>query len=150
MAKCCFVWNKEILVIDDAGSISLSLMVVMPEWYQYIEQEALKDPVSLYNIQPKTYKRHVDDSHLKFNDKRLPGTFLNILKTPFAWDGSELKSIRTGHAFTRDVMDHMVLNPLSAYFRDWFQKRSSTVPIPRSARVNGQDRIQKYPERERG
>ncbi len=58
LAKCYFVWNREICVIDDAGAIGLSLMVVMAEGYlQYIEQQALKESISLYQIQPNTCKR---------------------------------------------------------------------------------------------
>ena len=42
LSKCYFLWNDCLYVIDDAGPIGLSLMVVIAEGYlQYLERIAL-------------------------------------------------------------------------------------------------------------
>ena len=77
LSKCYFLWDNKIFVIEDAGPIGLSLMVTMAEAYlQHLEAKALSQAV---NCLPKTFRRYVDDSHVRFNNADNAEEFLNIL-----------------------------------------------------------------------
>ena len=77
LIKCYFLWDNKIFVIEDAGPIGLSLMVTMAEAYlQHLEAKALSQAV---NCRPKTFRRYVDDSHVRFNNADNAEEFLNIL-----------------------------------------------------------------------
>ena len=79
LSKCYFLWDSKIFVIEDAGPIGLSLMVTMAEAYlQHLEAKALSQAV---NCRPKTFRRYVDDSHVRFNNAANADEFLNILNT---------------------------------------------------------------------
>ena len=67
LSKCYFLWDEKIFEIKDAGPIGLSLMVTMAEAYlQHLESRALSQAI---NCCPKTFRRYVDDSHVRFNKK---------------------------------------------------------------------------------
>jgi len=81
LKKCYFSWNNKIRMLDDAGPIGLSLMVVIAEAFlQFIEKNAIE--ISLRSIPPAspiTYRRYVDDTHSRFIDIEISKQFLNIL-----------------------------------------------------------------------
>ena len=77
LSKCYFLYEDSIYVIEDAGPIGLSLMVVVAEAYlQTIETVAIGQAVV---CAPLTYKRYVDDSHGRFNSEEDATKFLDIL-----------------------------------------------------------------------
>ena len=77
--KCYFLYQDTMYVIDDAGPIGLSLMVVVAEAYlQFLEGKALQQAV---NCAPITYKRYVDDSHARFMSEDSSNDFLEILNS---------------------------------------------------------------------
>ena len=79
LSRCYFLWDNKIFVIDDAGPIGLSLMVTMAEAYlQFLEEKALRSAVS---CQPKTFRRYVDDSHVRFDNHAQADEFLKILNS---------------------------------------------------------------------
>ena len=79
--KCYFLYNDNIHVIDDAGPIGLSLMVVLAEAYlQYIEEPVLQQ-AEIAGVCPKTYRRYVDDSHARFQTIEQARNFLEILNS---------------------------------------------------------------------
>ena len=81
LKTCHFIWNRKIYVIENAGPIGLSLMVVMAEGYlQFLEKTAISQAM-VERIQPITYKRYVDDSHARFSDQNAPDRFLEILNS---------------------------------------------------------------------
>ena len=54
-------------------------MVVLTESYlQHLEYKAIAEAL-VTQIQPKTFKRYVDDSHARFTSKHHANTFLEIL-----------------------------------------------------------------------
>ena len=81
LKKCYFLYNNEIRMLDDAGPIGLSLMVVIAEAYlQFIEDNAIKTALSVFPpCSPITYKRYVDDTHSRFENEELSQNFLTIL-----------------------------------------------------------------------
>ena len=55
-------------------------MVVLSESnLQHLERKAIAEALSI-QIQPKTFKRYVDDSHGRFSSKHQANTFQEILK----------------------------------------------------------------------
>ena len=79
--KCYFVWDNQIRTLDDAGPIGLSLMVVISEAFlQKIERvsinSALQKPIP---VAPKSYRRYVDDTHARFENRDKANEFLHIL-----------------------------------------------------------------------
>ena len=68
-------------MLDDAGPIGLSLMVVIAEAFlQFIEKNAIKISLrSIPPVAPITYRRYVDDTHSRFIDIEISKQFLNIL-----------------------------------------------------------------------
>ena len=77
LSKCYFLWDDKIYVIENAGPIGLSVMVTMAEAYlQFLEKKALQ--TALY-CSPKTFRRYVDDSHVRFENESQPDEFLTIL-----------------------------------------------------------------------
>ena len=54
--------------------IGLSLVVVLSESYlQHLEHKAMVEALTI-QIQPKTFKRYVDDSHARFTSKHHANT----------------------------------------------------------------------------
>ena len=79
LSKCYFLWDEKIFEIKDAGPIGLSLMVTMAEAYlQHLESRALSQAI---NCCPKTFRRYVDDSHVRFNKTADADEFLDILNS---------------------------------------------------------------------
>ena len=63
LRECYFLWNNEIRILKNSGPIELSFMVVLSESYvQNLEHKAIAEALTL-NLAPKTYRRHVDDTH---------------------------------------------------------------------------------------
>ena len=69
------LYENKIRLLENAGPIGLSLMVVLSESYlQHLEHKAIAEALAI-QIQPKTFKRYVDDSHARFTSKRHANTF---------------------------------------------------------------------------
>lgn len=81
LSKCYFLWNDKFYLIDDAGPIGLSLMVVVAEAYlQHLEDIAIRTALHT-NVAPKSYRRYVDDSHARFTSMENASSFLEILNS---------------------------------------------------------------------
>ena len=66
LSKCYFMFDNKLYMIEDAGPIGLSLMVVIAEGYlQYIEKKAITVAIEK-GVAPVTFTRYVDDSHARF------------------------------------------------------------------------------------
>ena len=79
MSRCYFLWNNEIRILKDAGPIGLSFMVVLSESYvQNLENKAISEALTV-NITPKTFRRYVDDSHARFDNKETSQKFQELL-----------------------------------------------------------------------
>ena len=76
-----FIWNNEFHELKDSGPIGLSLMVTMAEGFlQHIEGRATRLALQrTSNIQLKSYKRYVDDSHARFPNVQQAEVFKEIL-----------------------------------------------------------------------
>ena len=73
LGKSYFLYENKSRLLENAGPIGLSLMVILPESYlQYLERKARALTI---HIQPKTFKRYVDDSHARFSSKHQANTF---------------------------------------------------------------------------
>ena len=67
--------------MENSGPIGLSIMVVLSECYlQRIEHISITQALNL-NLAPKTFKRFVDDSHARFNNREQSLQFLDILNS---------------------------------------------------------------------
>ena len=66
--------NATFFIITQSGNyitqvpLSFSIMVVLSEW---LEEKSIAFSFAL-NISPKTFKRYVDDSHTRFENKQKP------------------------------------------------------------------------------
>ena len=79
ISECVFLYNNLIWRLSNSGPIVLSIMVVLSECYlQRLEGKSIALSFAL-NISPKTFKRYVDDSHARFENKRKSLQFLEIL-----------------------------------------------------------------------
>ena len=79
LSKCYFLYENSMYVIEDAGPIGLSLMVVMAEAYlQRLEKTSLQMAADKQTA-PITFKRYVDDSHARFSNLDQATRFLEIL-----------------------------------------------------------------------
>ena len=79
LSKSYFLYENKIRLLENAGLIGLSLMVVLSESYlQHLEHRAIAETLAI-QIQPKTFKRYVDDSHARFTSKHHANTFQEIL-----------------------------------------------------------------------
>ena len=81
LKKCYFTWKEEIRILEDAGPIGLSLMVVIAEAFlQYIERLAINQSLRMNpSPAPITYKRYVDDTHCRFPNFENANKFMDIL-----------------------------------------------------------------------
>ena len=71
VSKCYFLYDNLIWKLYNSGAVDLSIMVVLSKCYLQRREEK---PVPLsfaLNISPKTFKRYVDDSHVRFENKNL-------------------------------------------------------------------------------
>ena len=76
-----FFTNNVIWILENAGPIGLSIMVVLSEYYlQRIEHISIIQALNL-NLAPKSFKRFVDDSHARFNNREQSLQFLDILNS---------------------------------------------------------------------
>ena len=67
--------------LENSRPIDLSIMVVLSECYlQRIEHISITQALNL-NLAPKTFKRFVDDSHARFNNREQSLQFLDILNS---------------------------------------------------------------------
>ena len=79
LIKLYFLYENKIRLLENAGPISLSLMVVLSECYlQYLERKVIAEALIIH-MQPKTFKQYVDGSHARFPSKHQTNTFQEIL-----------------------------------------------------------------------
>ena len=79
LSKCYFLYENNLRLFQNSGPIGLSLMVVLSECYlQKIEFKAITEALN-YKIAPKTFRRFVDDSHARFQNRSHANKFLGIL-----------------------------------------------------------------------
>ena len=79
LIKSYFLYENKIRLLENAGPIGLSLVVVLSESYlQHLEQKAIAE-VPPIQIQPKQNKPYVHDSHARFPSKHQANTFQEIL-----------------------------------------------------------------------
>ena len=77
--ECYFLYNNLIWKLYNSGPIGLSIMVFLSECYlQRLEEKSIALSFAL-NISSKTFKRYVDDSHGRFENKEKSLQFLEIL-----------------------------------------------------------------------
>ena len=80
LTKSYFLYENKMKLLENAGPIGLSLMVVLCESYlQHLEHKAMVEAFTM-QIQPKTLKRYVDDSHARFTSKHHAINFSRNLK----------------------------------------------------------------------
>ena len=81
LSECYFLYNNAIWTLEKSGPTDLSVMVVLSECYhQRIEHISITQALTL-NLAPKTFRRFVDDSHARFNNREQSLQFLDILKS---------------------------------------------------------------------
>ena len=81
LSECCFLYNNVIWTLESSGPTGLSIMVILSECYlQRIEHKPITQALTL-NLPPKTFKRFVDDSHARFNNREQSLQFLDILNS---------------------------------------------------------------------
>ena len=81
LSECYFLYNYVIWTLENLGPIGLSIMVALSECYlQRIEHISITQALTL-NLTPKTFKRFVDDSHARFNDREQSLQFLDTLNS---------------------------------------------------------------------
>ena len=79
LSECYFLYNNLIWKLYNSGPIGLSIMVVLSECYlQRLKEKSIALSFAL-NISPKTFKRYVDDSDSRFENKQKSLQFLEIL-----------------------------------------------------------------------
>ena len=79
LSKSYFLYENKIRLLENTGPIGLSLIVVLSESYlQHLEHKAIAEALAI-QIQPKTFKRYVDDSHARFTSKHHANTVQEIL-----------------------------------------------------------------------
>ena len=79
LSKSYFLYENKIRLLENAGPIGLSLMVVLSESsLQCVESQAIAEALTIH-IQPKTFKRNVDDSHARCPSKHQANNFQEIL-----------------------------------------------------------------------
>ena len=79
LSKLYFLYENKIRLLENAGPIGLSFMVVLSESYlQHLERKAIAKALTI-QIQPKTFKQYADDSHARFPSKHQANTFQETL-----------------------------------------------------------------------
>ena len=79
VSECYFLYSNLIWKLYDSGPIGLSIMVVLSECYlRKLEEKSIALSFAL-NISPNTFKRYVDGSHARFENKQKSLQFLEIL-----------------------------------------------------------------------
>ena len=73
------LYENNLRLFQNSGLIGLLLMVVLSECYlQKIEFKAITESLN-YKIAPKTFKRFLDDSRARFQNRSQANKFLEIL-----------------------------------------------------------------------
>ena len=81
LSECYFPYNNVIWNLENLESTGLSIMVVLSACYlQRIEHISITQALNL-NLAPKTFKRFVDDSHARLNNREQSLQFLDILNS---------------------------------------------------------------------
>ena len=81
LSECYFLYNNVIWTLENSGLIGLSIMVVLSECYlQRIEHVSIIQALKI-NLAPKIFKRFVDDSHARLNNREQSLLFLDILNS---------------------------------------------------------------------
>ena len=79
LSKCYLLYENNLRLFQNSGTIGLSLMVNLSECYlQKIEFKAIMEALN-YKIASKTFRRFVDDSHIRFQERLHADKFLEIL-----------------------------------------------------------------------
>ena len=78
VSECYFLYNNLIWKLYNSGPIGLSIMVLSKCYLQRLEEKSIALSFALY-ISAKTFKRYVDDSHVRFENKQKSLQFLEIL-----------------------------------------------------------------------
>ena len=79
LSKCYFLYENNIRLFQNSRPIGLSLMVVLSECYlQKIDCKAVMEALN-YKITQKTFRRFVDDSHARFQERSRANKLLEIL-----------------------------------------------------------------------
>ena len=79
LSKCYYLYENNLCLFQNSGTIGLSLMVVLSECYlQKIEIRAIMGALN-YKISPKMFRRFVVDSHAHFKNRSHANKFLEIL-----------------------------------------------------------------------
>ncbi|XP_065662768.1 uncharacterized protein LOC136085392 [Hydra vulgaris] len=114
LSKCYFLYKDKIRVLSNSGPIGLSLMVVTAkDFLQNIEKRALN--IAFVNSsQPITYKRYVDDTHIRFDSKEKQELFLKTLneQNPFIKYTVELENGRKQLNF----LDISITNTMNGFY----------------------------------
>ena len=80
LSKCYFLHENNLRLFQNSRPIGLSRIVVLSECYLHkIEFKAITEALN-YKIAPKTFRRFVNDSHARFQDRSHAKKFLEILK----------------------------------------------------------------------
>ena len=79
LSKCYFFYENNLRLFQNSRPIGLSRRVVLLESYLHkIEFKAITEALN-YKIAPKTFRRFVNDSHARFQDRSHAKKFLEIL-----------------------------------------------------------------------
>ena len=69
LSECFFLYSNEIWKLDNLEEIGLSIMVVLPESFlRRLEERSIAIALTL-DIALKTFKRYINDSHARFQNK---------------------------------------------------------------------------------
>ena len=81
LSTCYFLYDNNIYLLENSGSIGLALMVVMAECFlQFYEHKALLEAQHLTpTINIKSFKQYVDDTHACFTNHLESERFLQLL-----------------------------------------------------------------------
>ena len=81
VSECYFLWDNVIWNLVNSGPIGLSIMVTLSERYlKYLEKNAIELALT-FDIETKTFRRYVDDSHARFGSRNNSTELLNVLNS---------------------------------------------------------------------
>ena len=79
VSECYFLYNTLIWKLCNSGRTDLSTTIVLSECYlQTVEEKSIALSFD-FNVSHKTFKRYIDDSHARFENKQKSPQFLEIL-----------------------------------------------------------------------
>ena len=82
VSECYFPYNNPIRKLYNSGPIGLSIMFVLSECYLQRPEEWSIALSLAFNISPRPFKRYIDDSHVRFENKQKSLQLLEILNKP--------------------------------------------------------------------